>query len=137
MATERTRCAKCSRQFSRVLGTRRKNCERCSPPRTRTAAVVALPGAAATAAANASDAAPVGVLASVEATLRNREVMDTWEAAAALDLARSIDAGGHSGSQLRALHDGLAAAMGAALKHAARVGDRLDQLADRRKAKFG
>jgi hypothetical protein len=131
MAGQRVRCKTCRKQFTRIKGSRRIYCETCRPPRTSSAPITELhpptePGPA-----------PIGVLGAVKAQLDKREASDTAEAAIALHLATQLDAGGHTGSQTAALTRELRAALAEALKHASRVGDRLDELSERRASRFG
>jgi hypothetical protein len=77
----------------------------------------------------------------VTATLEAVGLAGTWEAAAALDLAESLDDGGGSGSARAALHKELRATMTAALRGvddpATRVGGMRNELAERRARRAG
>lgn len=130
-ASVRLTCTKCHRKFTRPQGTNRKRCFSCSPQRLRT-----VPADEVAAATPPGDA-PVGVVDAVESALDDAGTLGSWTAAAALDLARSIDRGGHSGSQLAALHAQLRTAMEAALARPQRTDDAVDELTARAAKRFG
>jgi len=77
----------------------------------------------------------------VEARLIEAGMLDTWQGAAALDLADSLDYGGGSGSARAALHRELNRAMSELLRGqdeaGSRVGSYRDELASRRARRAG
>jgi hypothetical protein len=81
------------------------------------------------------------VVERVSETLEAVGLAGTWEAAAALDLAESLDAGGGSGSARAALHRELRSTMAGALRGvddpASRVGSMRNELAERRARRAG
>lgn len=126
VASERKTCAKpnCHRKFSRPLGSRRVYCEDCSPPRKPAAAPPA-------------PAAPeLGEIESrVLAELEQAGRAETVEAAIVLRLAREMDTGRATASQLGALAPRLLAARQEALRGVKLQTDRLDEVTARRLAK--
>ena len=87
---KRLRCKKCNRMFTRPQGTNRLYCFECHPERT---VVPLLPSN------SLGDDEEMGPLTRKSLLqLENWGVEDTWQAEAALTLARQIDAGKGGGS---------------------------------------
>lgn len=120
----RCKTAGCSNRFTPAPGTNRLHCESCRPPRGKPApaAVVDLPVEPELGPIEAATRAEL-VAAGVEATSAG---------AAALNLARRLDVGMHTGSQAAALVRELRASVEGAMRQAKPVGSSLDELRARR-----
>jgi hypothetical protein len=131
MDGQRSRCRKCEARFTRAKGSRRLDCESCSPPRAKS---IGEPGASGTAAARGLPTERVcGELeAQTRSDLTSVGRHETTEGALALYLARQLDAGGHSGSQTAALAARLLEAKMKAVAGALPTNDAVDELRRRR-----
>lgn len=125
MASERKTCRKCHAKFSRPLGSRRLDCESCSPPRERPQ-----PAAGPEAPRKAGE-----LEVAVRAELERADRAETWRGAAAIRLARECDTA--KGSQVSSLIKQLEAAMAAALDGVPPEPDFVDEVAERRAAAKG
>lgn len=112
----------------------RKYCAECRPPRNRpNPRVVTLPGSP-----KSPDEVPAALPTLVEAyrqELADAERLETPEGAQVLELAMMFAAGGHTASGAASLSKELRAAKAEALKGAAKQGDALDELEQRRRLK--
>lgn len=122
------RCRTCRNKFTPARGTNRVNCYTCRPSRLRTPAaadVVSLPVAEPTERGELETA--------TFAELAGRGRQSTTAGVLALTIARSIDHGGHTGSQVAALAARLLDAAAVALKGAPKAADGVDELQEMRK----
>lgn len=124
MATERTACPRCRKRFARVVGTRRKYCEQCSPPRRP-------PASAAPPAPVERPPGPVESRARIELERAGR--LDTVEGLVLVNLARRLDDPATTGSQAASVARELREASRAALAGTVSSVDPLDQLEARRR----
>ena len=125
MAATRMRCRKCHLRFSKPMGSRRLDCETCSPPRK------------AKADRPSEESGGVGPIeARVLDDLELVDRQDTVQGLLVLALARDIDAGRVAPAQKGAAGQKLLVLLGAALEGTVRPSaDRLDELAERRAAR--
>lgn len=127
MADLRKRCPQCKRQFRPRKGTRRTYCEECRPPRERNLAPVDdLPTPT-----DGPGRIEGRLLLDLEAGGRR----DTVEAEVALRLAREMDSGKVTGTQLASLAPKLRESRAEALRGVQLEQGRLDDIAARRLAK--
>lgn len=155
---ERVWCPKrdggCGKQFWRDIGSRRRKCPECSPPRVSSrsgepdaaAAVLRLqnpsggpdtPGTGGEAAGEAVERVVGDVEAATLARLTARGRADTPEGKLALLLARQMETRVHSGSQLAAMSKELRDALATAVAGAPRENDAVDELFERRARRAG
>lgn len=118
----RMRCAKCSARFTRPQGSRRKNCETCSPSRVKPI----------TEAPSSPD-----IVGPIEASVRSQldavGRAESVEGLVAVSVARDIDAGRVTPAQKARVGQQLASLMAAATAGTAPpTQDALDELAQRR-----
>lgn len=128
MAAQRRRCRKCRVQFSRPMGSRRLDCEKCSPPRVRSTPAEPVAEVAELAPERARGDLETTTLVELAAVGR----AETTAGALALYLARQLDAGGHTGSQTAALAARLLEARAQAVAGATPTDDAVDELRRRR-----
>jgi hypothetical protein len=125
VASERRTCEKshCHRRFSRPLGSRRRYCEECSPPRKPRAGDAPAP-----------EPEGVGQIeARVLAELQMAERAATVEGLIALSVARDLDSGKVAPAQKPSVGQKLAVLLAAALEGTRRPEpDRLDELSEAR-----
>ena len=120
-------CPRCKAAFRRLTSSRRRFCDTCSPsrPRAKAMSVADLP----------VDREPGPIEASAVRELTAAGVLDTLAGAQVVDLARSLDAGTHTGSQRAALHDKLAKIAADARAQGKPASSGLDELRARRAAR--
>lgn len=121
------RCETCRERFTRAKGTSRRNCFNCRPVRARGKASTPAPVAAAV-----DLPAPARVRGEMEQAVLDELVLfdrqGSVSGVSALIMARQVDAGLNTGSQLAMLMSKVQLAVTAATAGVAPKGDALDQL---------